>query len=115
MNVSFSFVSVNTNISTWFEIRHFNWSNFLDVDLMFRFPIITVLIFEVPTFHQYYLVCLKSVIESLDQASVSLFRWFENNLLKSNADKYHFIVSTSQEVSLNVNNFRIKTVTVKNF
>ena len=24
-NVSSSFASVNTNISTWFEIRHFNW------------------------------------------------------------------------------------------
>ena len=35
------------------------------------------------------------------------FRWFENNLLKGNADKFHFLVSSSQEVSLNVNNFKI--------
>ena len=41
VNVSPSFVSVNTNISTWFEIRHFNWSNFPDMELMLRFPIIT--------------------------------------------------------------------------
>ena len=41
INVSSSFVSVNTNISTWSEIRHFNWLNFLDMELMFRFPIIT--------------------------------------------------------------------------
>ena len=47
-------------------------------------------------------------MESLERASVSLFRWFENNLLKNNADKCHFLVSTSQEVSLNVNNFKIK-------
>ena len=40
-NVSSSFVSVNTNISTWFDIRHFKWSNFPDMELMFRFPIIT--------------------------------------------------------------------------
>ena len=31
-----------------------------------------------------------------------------NNLLKGNVDECHFLVSTSQEVSLNVNNFKIK-------
>ena len=51
---------------------------------------------------------VEDVIESLERASVSLFRWFENNLLKGNANKFHFLVSTSQEVSLNVNNFKIK-------
>ena len=53
---------------------------------------------------------VEDVIESIERASVSLFRWFENNLLKGNADKYHFFfVSTSREVSLNVNNFKIKS------
>ena len=52
---------------------------------------------------------VEDVIESLDRASVSLSRWFENNLLKGNADKCHFLVSTSQKVSLNVNNFKIKS------
>ena len=51
---------------------------------------------------------VEDVIESLERASVSLFRWSENNLFKSNAAKCHFLVSTSQEVSLNVNNFKIK-------
>ena len=59
---------------------------------------------------------VEAVIESLERDSVSLFRWFENNLLKGKADKCHFLVSTSQEVSLNVNNFKIKkTAIVKNF
>ena len=48
---------------------------------------------------------VEHVIEPLERASVSLFRWFETNLLKGNADKYHFLVSTSSEVSLNVNSF----------
>ena len=52
---------------------------------------------------------VEDVIESLGRASVSLFRWFENNLLKGNADKCHFLVSISKEVSLNVNNFKIKS------
>ena len=51
---------------------------------------------------------VEHVIESLERASVSLFRWFETNFLKGNADKYNFLVSTSSEVSLNVNNFKIK-------
>ena len=51
---------------------------------------------------------IEDVIESLDRASVSLFTWFENNLLKDNADRFHFLVSLSQEVNLNVNNFKIK-------
>ena len=51
---------------------------------------------------------LEDVTESLERASVFLFRWFENNLLKGNADKCHFLVSTCQEVSLNVNTFKIK-------
>ena len=51
---------------------------------------------------------VEDVIESLERASISLFRWFENNLLKGDTDKCHFIVSTSQEVSLNLNNFKIK-------
>ena len=50
----------------------------------------------------------KNVIESLERASVSLSRWFENNLLKGNADKYYFLVSTSEEVGLNANTFKIK-------
>ena len=52
---------------------------------------------------------IEDVIESLERASVSLFRWFENNLLKGNDDKCHFLVSTIQEVNLNVNSFKIKS------
>ena len=51
---------------------------------------------------------VEDVIESLEGASVSLFKWFENNLLKGNADKCHFLVSSSQKVSLNINNFKTK-------
>ena len=51
---------------------------------------------------------VEDVIESLDRTSVSLFRWFEYNRLKGNADKCNFLVSTSQELSLNVNNVKIK-------
>ena len=42
-NVSSSFLSVNTSISTWFEIKHFTWSNFADMELIFRFPVKSLL------------------------------------------------------------------------
>ena len=57
---------------------------------------------------------VENVIEFLKQASVSLFKWFEHSLLKGNPDKCHFPVSTSQEVSLNVNNFKINDYKIKN-
>ena len=55
----------------------------------------------------YLIFSAKNVEDSLEQASVSLFRWSDNNLMKGNADKYHFLVKTSQEVSSNVEKFEI--------
>ena len=52
---------------------------------------------------------VEDVTEPLEQASVSLFKWFQNNLLKGNADKCHFLLITCQEISLNVNKFKIKS------
>ena len=40
---------------------------------------------------------VEDVVESLERVLVSLFRWFENNPLKSDADRCHFVVSTSQK------------------
>ena len=41
-------------------------------------------------------------ITSLEKASKVLFEWFENNLLKGNADKCHLLVSSSDAVNLRV-------------
>ena len=45
---------------------------------------------------------VDDLITSLEQASNGLFEWFKNNLLKSNADKCHLLVSTNDRVSMNV-------------
>ena len=45
---------------------------------------------------------INGVITSLEKASKALFEWFENNLLKSNADKYHLLVSSSDAAFLRV-------------
>ena len=50
---------------------------------------------------------VDDLITSLEQASNGLFEWFKNNLLKSNADKCHLLVSTNDRVSMNVDGFKI--------
>ena len=47
-------------------------------------------------------------VTSLEQTSKALFEWFENNLLKSNADKCHLLVSSSDAVNLRVSEYDIK-------
>ena len=50
---------------------------------------------------------VDDLITSLEQTSNGLFEWFKNNLLKSNADKYHLLVSADGRVSMNVDGFKI--------
>ena len=57
---------------------------------------------------------VEGVIEPLEPASGSRFKWFGNKLLKGNADICHFLVSTRQKLSLNVNNFKIKNSDCEN-
>ena len=47
------------------------------------------------------------LITFLEQASNGFFEWFRNNLLKSNADKCHLLVSGNHRVSMNVDWFKI--------
>lgn len=55
----------------------------------------------------YWFRCIQ-VIESLEQTSVSLFQWFEKNLVKGKADKCNFLASSSEKASLNFNNFKME-------
>ena len=51
---------------------------------------------------------IDGVITSLEKASKALFEWFENNLLKINADKWGLLVSSSDVVNLRVSEYDIK-------
>ena len=51
---------------------------------------------------------ISGLISSLEKASKALFEWFENNLLKSNADKCHLLVSFSGAVNLRISEYDIK-------
>ena len=51
---------------------------------------------------------IDDVTEFLEQASMSLFKWFELNFQKVMPIKCHLLTSTDQEVTLNVDNFTLK-------
>ena len=57
---------------------------------------------------------VNGVITSLVKASKVLFEWFENNLLKGNADKCYLLVSSSDAVNLRGGEYDIKIVNVRN-
>ena len=42
---------------------------------------------------------IDSLIASLEESLKSLFTWFDNNLMKSNADNYHLLVSSNEKVT----------------
>ena len=50
----------------------------------------------------------NGVIVSLEKASKTFLKWFENNLSKSNAEKCHLLESSSEAVSLRVSEYDIK-------
>ena len=42
------------------------------------------------------------------EASKSLFKWFDDNLMKTNPDKCHLLVGTNDNVAIRIGNFQIK-------
>ena len=51
---------------------------------------------------------MDGVFKSLEEASTKLFKWFSDNLMKSNANKCHLLVSTNNTVNIRVEIFDIK-------
>ena len=45
---------------------------------------------------------MDSLIASLEEASKSLFTWFGNSLMKSDADKCHQLVSSNEKVTIKI-------------
>ena len=50
---------------------------------------------------------VEGVIKSLEEVSKKLFKWFDDNLMKSNADKCHLLVSTNETMKIQVENYNI--------
>ena len=54
--------------------------------------------------------CLEKTLKKVEKASNTLkwFKWFSNNYMVANADKCHLLTSTSEEVSVKIENEIIK-------
>ena len=50
---------------------------------------------------------IDSLIGLLEEVSKSLFTWFDNNLMKSNADKCHLLVSFNEKVTIKISSYEI--------
>ena len=50
---------------------------------------------------------IDSLIASLEEASKSLFTWFDNNLIKNSPDKFHLLVSSNEKVTIKIGNHEI--------
>ena len=48
---------------------------------------------------------IDDLIDSLEKASSSLFKWFKDNLSKGNPDKCHLLVSTNEKTKINIGEF----------
>ena len=52
--------------------------------------------------------CIEDVNRILENNSIKLFKWFSANMMKTNKDKCHFIVSTNENVSMKLDNIEIE-------
>ena len=51
---------------------------------------------------------IDDLIKSLEEASTALFLWFDNNLLKSNPDKYNLLISSNENVTVHIGEYEIE-------
>ena len=51
---------------------------------------------------------VNGLIKSLEEASKKFFKWFNDNLMKSNPDKCHLLISTNDNVKIRKGNFQIE-------
>ena len=54
---------------------------------------------------------IDDVIESLEDDSINLFKWFLDNQMKANSDKFHLITSNQSCMNLKIGNINIENST----
>ena len=50
---------------------------------------------------------IDDLIDSLEKASSSFFKWFKGNLFKGSPDNCHLLVSTTEKTKINIGEFLI--------
>ena len=54
------------------------------------------------------LIPAPMTLTDFEEASKKLFKWFDDNLMKSNPDKCHLLVSTNDNVKIRIGNFQVE-------
>ena len=54
---------------------------------------------------------INEVIISLEKATNTSFKWFSDNVMKSNAEKFHLLVSTNNAINIKIGNIDINNST----
>ena len=62
----------------------------------------------ITTHHTQQEIVSKKTLKKVEEASNALLKWFSNNYMVANADKCHLITSTSEEMSVKIENEIIK-------
>ena len=62
----------------------------------------------ITTHHTQREIVLKFFLQKVEEASNALLKWFSNNYMVASADKCHLITSTSEEMSVRIENEIIK-------
>ena len=50
---------------------------------------------------------LETVLKDLEQGSDTLLKWFTDDRLRANSEKFHLLVSTNEKILLNVGEIEI--------
>ena len=56
---------------------------------------------------------IDELIASLEKSSKDLRKWFYDNLMKSNPDKCHLLVSSRKKMKMEIGDFKIENSTVE--
>ena len=51
---------------------------------------------------------IDDLIKSLEEASTTLFQWFDNNLLKNNPEKCHYLTSSNENITVKIGEYEIE-------
>ena len=54
---------------------------------------------------------IDDLISSLKKSSKDQLKWFDDNLMKSNPDKCHLLVSSCEKIKMEIGNFQIEKST----
>ena len=103
---------INNSYSTWMEVvfgvPHGSILGSLLLNIFFADLLLLINIMDIADYADDNTPnATANNIDNLEEASKFLFTWFDNNLMKSNADKCHLLVSFNEKVTIKIGSHEI--------